>query len=734
LLGAVLTGGLLPAAPENDRFVDSIEIEGSSGWCYGDNVGAGADPAEPAHAGFGAENSVWWHWTAAESGRLTFFTHGSGFDTRLALYTGETLAGLNEVGSNDDAGDASFQSLVSVTVEAGALLHIAVDGLEAAGSISLTWYLQTAANTPPPNDRFADRAVLDGERGRLISTSDGASRDLQEPSHAGETGRRSVWWTWKAPAAGAAVIHTGGSTFDTLLAVYTGQALETLEPVAASDGEGVTSYVFFPVAEGVEYQIAVDGLRNASGIILLSWELLRECRTPSMPAGPLPPDGTQGAGETVTLEWGRTVTAPQNVIYGEDGRLDFFEIEDEALLRAADSTVALLLIEDLTDNGDGTYSIPGERFGDNTRLCSDERFASQPNPAWCSGFLVAPDLVATAGHCLTTTSDCASFAFVFGFRMEGPGEPVLTFPRSQVYFCDGILGRELEVDYDWSIARLDRPVLDHEPLEIRREGMIEDEQGLVVIGHPTGWPVKVAGGARVRENFEDAYFVANLDVYVGNSGSPVLNAESLLVEGVLVGGEEDFKPDGNCLRSKVCPDDGCLGELVTRATEFAGLVAASPPPTIYEVRLGRCDGEPPQLDLEVLGETGEKEWTVEGLELGALYCWQVVARRECGQAEGPLWTFSTAARIPEFVRGDADADGSLNVTDAVGILNFLFAAGEPPPCEAAADIDDDGGVNVTDPVALLNFLFAAGAAIPPPAECGVDPTPDSLACEMFERC
>ena len=216
----------------------------------------------------------------------------------------------------------------------------------------------------------------------------------------------------------------------------------------------------------------------------------------------------------------------------------------------------------------------------------------------------------------------------------------------------------------------------------------------------------------------------------------MLNATTLLVEGILWGGEFPdfvFDDDGNCLRSRVCPDEGCLGELVTRTTLFAELVAASPSPTIYEVYLGRCDDVVPPLDLELLGETGEKEWTVQGLEPGAIYCWQIVAKRECGESEGPLWTFTT--RVPEFVRGDVNDDGSTNVTDAVNVLNFLFSGNaDSPPCDAAADINDDGTINVTDPVALLNFLFSDGAVVPPPTdECGVDPTPD-LTCEMFEQC
>ncbi len=88
-----------------------------------------------------------------------------------------------------------------------------------------------------------------------------------------------------------------------------------------------------------------------------------------------------------------------------------------------------------------------------------------------------------------------------------------------------------------------------------------------------------------------------------------------------------------------------------------------------------------------------------------------------------------------FVRGDADGDGSVAVTDAVRVLNFLFAGGGALPCAAAADADDDGGLAITDPVRILNFLFAGGSAPPPPfGECGTDPTKDTLDCLSFPAC
>jgi hypothetical protein len=65
-----------------------------------------------------------------------------------------------------------------------------------------------------------------------------------------------------------------------------------------------------------------------------------------------------------------------------------------------------------------------------------------------------------------------------------------------------------------------------------------------------------------------------------------------------------------------------------------------------------------------------------------------------------------------FFRGDADADGALDLTDAVRILLHLFQGGAAPPCAEAADADDGGTVSLTDAVFLLSFLFR-GASPPP---------------------
>lgn len=97
-----------------------------------------------------------------------------------------------------------------------------------------------------------------------------------------------------------------------------------------------------------------------------------------------------------------------------------------------------------------------------------------------------------------------------------------------------------------------------------------------------------------------------------------------------------------------------------------------------------------------------------------------------------LWVllafFCPAVSAIEFIRGDSNGDGEVNISDAQHCLQWLFLAGSEPQCLAAADTNDDEGIDITDPIRTLEFLFLAGAEPPAPFPLpGSDPTP-GLAC------
>ena len=89
--------------------------------------------------------------------------------------------------------------------------------------------------------------------------------------------------------------------------------------------------------------------------------------------------------------------------------------------------------------------------------------------------------------------------------------------------------------------------------------------------------------------------------------------------------------------------------------------------------------------------------------------------------------------VDGFVRGDANQDGVVQVSDAVLLFDYILLNGDPLNCSAAGDTNDSGALDLADPIFLLNRLFQNGPEFPAPVECGVDPTPD-LPCEMGLSC
>ncbi|MEM7167184.1 MAG: di-heme oxidoredictase family protein [Planctomycetota bacterium] len=103
-------------------------------------------------------------------------------------------------------------------------------------------------------------------------------------------------------------------------------------------------------------------------------------------------------------------------------------------------------------------------------------------------------------------------------------------------------------------------------------------------------------------------------------------------------------------------------------------------------------------------------------------------------ATASLLTSSVRSQTAEFIRGDVNNDVSVNLSDAIATLNYLFNSG-PLTCEAAADCNANGGVDLADPVYLLGYLFASTTAPPAPfPDCGVDPAPSSLTCDSAPAC
>lgn len=254
-----------------------------------------------------------------------------------------------------------------------------------------------------------------------------------------------------------------------------------------------------------------------------------------------------------------------SVVYGDDNRLDLYQVTNSSVLGLARSTVGVVHNDDLTAQSNGRSELRLSSYSQEYNLCADEPFFEQKSGVFCSGFLVAPNRVITAGHCIESQDDCASISFVFDFAIgQSGGSTPSQFSNDQVYKCKTLLARQENGNgADFAIVEIDRQAVNRSPLALRSSGVIRPGEPLTVIGHPAGLPTKVAGGATVRRVNSD-FLVANLDTYGGNSGSAVFNSNTGKVEGILVRGETDFQYRNGCYVSYRCASGGCRGEDVTR--------------------------------------------------------------------------------------------------------------------------------------------------------------------------
>lgn len=267
------------------------------------------------------------------------------------------------------------------------------------------------------------------------------------------------------------------------------------------------------------------------------------------------------------------------VIYGKDNRKDLYEITNPMYLKLADSTVVLVKKSDITQNSSGMMKINAQSFEDTMNVCKKERFSDQPSGGFCSGSLIGKNLMLTAGHCISSMSDCQSTRFVFGYNVSQKGKYPSEVPSADVVGCKNVIHTEQAGNgADFAIVELDRAITNHEPLKLAqrtRNNELKSGDKLLMIGHPAGIPTKIDDGAKVRDASPNGYLIANTDSYGGNSGSAVFNLTTGEIEGVLVRGEQDYVYQNGCYVSNVCSEDGCRGEDITKVSSVLAKMPAS---------------------------------------------------------------------------------------------------------------------------------------------------------------
>src|ERR1051326_3126181 len=128
---------VIPVPPVNDNFNNFIVVGGTNVTTTGSNQDPPQEAGEPNITGNPGGASVWWVWTPTTNGFVTLSTIVSSFDTLLGIYTGNNVASLSVVASDDNSGGGGT-SLCTFHAFAGTSYRIAVDGFNGvSGNITL---------------------------------------------------------------------------------------------------------------------------------------------------------------------------------------------------------------------------------------------------------------------------------------------------------------------------------------------------------------------------------------------------------------------------------------------------------------------------------------------------------------------------------------------------------------------------------------------------------------------
>ena len=260
---------------------------------------------------------------------ISDFTPGSGNVGTSVIITGTGFTGTISVTFNGTAALYSVDADTQVTafVPAGATTGPIqlTDGADRT-TTSAQFFIVLPT---PANDNFASAQSLSGTSANAQGNNIGATKEPGEPDHAGNVGGASVWYVWTAPAAGVYTANTAGSSFDTLLAVYTGDAVNALTAVASDDdtGDVVTSSVTFTATAGTVYHFAVDGFNGDMGAINFNLGA-----TDSLPTLIAFAPASGGAGVTVTLT-GSNFTGATAVLFAGTPATSF-DIENSTRITA----------------------------------------------------------------------------------------------------------------------------------------------------------------------------------------------------------------------------------------------------------------------------------------------------------------------------------------------------------------------------------------------------------------
>lgn len=255
LVGVPVSADASLAAPPNDDFADAQVISGTSGSVDGNIAGATTEPGEPGEY---PPPSIWYRWTAPQSGLYRFDATTGVFKPGMAIYTGTSLSTLQRPPYDWCPPTAYDGAVYVLSATAGTSYAIALTG----SMWSVDWggtRLRWAPYTRPANDNFAAATVVTSLDPVLAGDNCAASTESGEPLDQ-YTSRRTVWFSWTPGVTVREAVRDVPQHL--IVTVYAGSSLGGLTRVARSayvHGEYGTEFL---AQAGIAYRIQVDSQGN----------------------------------------------------------------------------------------------------------------------------------------------------------------------------------------------------------------------------------------------------------------------------------------------------------------------------------------------------------------------------------------------------------------------------------------------------------------------------------------
>jgi Ca2+-binding RTX toxin-like protein/subtilisin family serine protease len=359
-------GVAVVAAAGNNGSITQVTYPG----CLPSSYAVGATDDSDAAASFTNSGAPLNWWAPGVGIRSAVPTSPTGTGSK----SGTSMATPHVVGAF-----ALLRECVPLTTPADVASSLDATGLDVtrSGTTRKRINVLDAATRTVSNNDFASPEVIPPAGGDDFDWNVCADAEAGEPGP--QTNENSIWWEWTPGFDGTATISTedaagNATTFDTVLSVFTGDTLGTLNLVAFDDdsGSGQRSLVVFPAQESTTYRIRVDGFEAANGLVNLHTSLgpppscFDAAPTIVGTAGDDTINGTPNADVIVTGAGDDTV----NGLSGSD-RVCAGGGNDVVDVGLGDDLVAGGPGADVIDGGDGDDSLIGNAGGDDPNDAGD---------------------------------------------------------------------------------------------------------------------------------------------------------------------------------------------------------------------------------------------------------------------------------------------------------------------------------------------------------------------------